>query len=71
MLRSCVRWKQWLKFSSKADLKPRMYRPRRAVMYVPGMDQRKMDKVPSLGVDTIVFDMEDGVAADQKVVRYY
>ena len=37
-------------------------------MYVPGMDQRKMDKVPSLGADTIVFDIEDGVAADQKVI---
>lgn len=38
-------------------------------MYVPGTDQRKMDKIPSLGVDTVVFDMEDGVAADQKVTR--
>ena len=41
-------------------------------MYVPGADQRKMDKVPLLGVDTAVFDIEDGVAADQKVVpKYY
>ena len=38
-------------------------------MYVPGMDQRKMDKIPSLGVDTVVFDIEDGVAADQKVLQ--
>jgi len=36
-------------------------------MYVPGMDKRKMEKIPSVGVDTVVFDMEDGVAADQKV----
>ena len=28
-----------------------------------------MNKVPSLGVDTVVFDIEDGVAADQKVVH--
>ena len=40
-------------------------------MYVPGMDQRKMDKVPSLGADTVVFDIEDGVAADQKVIINY
>jgi len=38
-------------------------------MYVPGMDKRKMEKIPSLGVDTVVFDMEDGVAVDQKVTQ--
>lgn len=37
-------------------------------MYVPGMDQRKIDKIPSLGADTVVFDIEDGVAVDQKVI---
>ena len=72
MLRSCIKWKQslqWLRyFSSGANVTTGKYRPRRAIMYVPGMDQRKMDKIPSLGADTVVFDIEDGVAADQKVI---
>ena len=42
-------------------------RPRRAVMYVPGTDQRKMEKVRSLNVDSAVLDLEDGVALNQKV----
>ena len=71
MLRTCIRRKgsfQLLRrYSVGASFTAGRYRPRRAIMYVPGMDQRKMDKVPSLGVDTVVFDIEDGVAADQKV----
>lgn len=71
MLRTYIRRKgsfQLLRrYSVEASLTAGRYRPRRAIMYVPGMDQRKMDKVPSLGVDTVVFDIEDGVAADQKV----
>ena len=73
MLRTCIRWKKSFQllrhYSSGANLTAGRYRPRRAIMYVPGMDQRKMNKVPSLGVDTVVFDIEDGVAADQKVVH--
>ncbi len=42
--------------------------PRRAVMYVPASDERKTRKVASLGVDSIVFDIEDGVAMNQKVL---
>jgi len=41
--------------------------PRRAVMYVPACDERKTRKVTSLNVDTVVFDIEDGVAVNQKV----
>lgn len=36
-------------------------------MYVPSSDLRKIQKIPSLGVDTVVIDFEDGVAANQKV----
>ena len=43
------------------------YFPRRAVMYVPASDERKTNKVSSLKVDSIVFDIEDGVAVNQKV----
>ena len=44
-----------------------LFRPRRTLMYVPASDERKTKKAASLRVDTIVFDLEDGVAANQKV----
>lgn len=44
-----------------------LFRPRRTLMYVPTSDERKTKKAASLRVDTIVFDLEDGVAANQKV----
>ena len=40
--------------------------PRRAMMYVPACDERKTSKAAVLEVDSIVFDMEDGVAVNQK-----
>ena len=42
--------------------------PRRAVMYVPASDERKTKKAATLSVDTLVFDLEDGVAINQKVL---
>lgn len=45
----------------------RRYIPRRAVLYVPGSDERKLKKIPSLGADCIVMDCEDGVALSKKV----
>lgn len=42
--------------------------PRRAVLYVPGSDERKIAKIPSLGADCVVLDCEDGVALTQKGV---
>ncbi|XP_018023458.1 citramalyl-CoA lyase, mitochondrial isoform X2 [Hyalella azteca] len=42
------------------------YVPRRAVMYVPGSDQRKIDKVAAVAADCVVLDCEDGVALNQK-----
>ena len=44
-----------------------LFRPRRTLMYVPASDERKTKKAASLRVDTIVFDLEDGVALNQKV----
>ena len=43
------------------------YVPRRAVLYVPGNDERKLRKIPSLEADCAVMDCEDGVAANRKV----
>ncbi|XP_064218247.1 citramalyl-CoA lyase, mitochondrial isoform X3 [Aotus nancymaae] len=42
------------------------YVPRRAVLYVPGNDEKKIKKIPSLNVDCAVLDCEDGVAANKK-----
>ncbi|XP_077926261.1 citramalyl-CoA lyase, mitochondrial isoform X4 [Halichoerus grypus] len=42
------------------------YIPRRAVLYVPGNDEKKIKKIPSLNVDCAVLDCEDGVAMNKK-----
>ncbi|XP_041055897.1 citramalyl-CoA lyase, mitochondrial isoform X3 [Carcharodon carcharias] len=42
------------------------YVPRRAVLYVPGNDERKLHKITSLRVDCAVLDCEDGVALNKK-----
>ncbi|KAJ4933303.1 hypothetical protein JOQ06_030135 [Pogonophryne albipinna] len=43
------------------------YIPRRAVLYCPGNDERKLRKLASLDVDCAVLDCEDGVALSKKV----
>ena len=40
--------------------------PRRALMYVPGSDERKILKIPSIKADCICLDCEDGVAFTAK-----
>ena len=39
---------------------------RRAVLYMPGDDRRKIEKATTLGVDCVCMDMEDGVAISHK-----
>ncbi len=39
---------------------------RRALLYMPGDDRRKIEKATTLGVDSICMDMEDGVALNKK-----
>jgi len=39
---------------------------RRALLYMPGDDRRKIEKATTLGADSICMDMEDGVAANKK-----
>ena len=41
-------------------------RVRRALMYVPGDDARKIDKATGLGVDSVCLDIEDGVALSRR-----
>ena len=42
------------------------FKPRRSLMYVPGNDERKVSKIPSLGADCVCLDCEDGVAVNMK-----
>ncbi|MGI9370511.1 MAG: HpcH/HpaI aldolase/citrate lyase family protein [Ruegeria sp.] len=42
-------------------------RPYRSVLYIPGSKERALDKARNLPVDAIIFDLEDAVAADEKV----
>jgi citrate lyase beta subunit len=39
---------------------------RRALLYMPGDDRRKIEKATTLGLDCICMDMEDGVAVTRK-----
>jgi citrate lyase beta subunit len=41
-------------------------KPRRALLYMPGDDWKKIVKSITLGVDSICMDMEDGVAVNKK-----
>lgn len=41
-------------------------RPRRCLLFMPGDDRRKIEKAIALGVDSIVMDLEDGVAINRK-----
>lgn len=41
-------------------------RARRALLYMPGDDERKIRKAATLGVDSVCLDMEDGVAQNRK-----
>ncbi|WP_172299323.1 CoA ester lyase [Pseudoruegeria sp. HB172150] len=46
---------------------PDAARPYRSVLYIPGSKERALDKVRGLKADAIIFDLEDAVAADEKV----
>src|SRR5262245_5400420 len=41
-------------------------RPRRCLLFMPGDDLKKIQKGISLGVDSVVMDLEDGVALNRK-----
>lgn len=61
-------------FTSKEDAKQqqevvegRRFFPRRCVMYVPGDSEKMLAKSLVIKPDSLVFDCEDGVAANKKV----
>jgi len=41
-------------------------RPRRSTLYMPGSNTRALEKAKSLAADSLILDLEDSVAADQK-----
>jgi citrate lyase beta subunit len=41
-------------------------RARRAILYVPGSETRKIEKAAALGADSVCLDLEDGVALNRK-----
>ena len=43
------------------------YRPRRSVLYMPGHNERALEKARSLPVDGLILDLEDAVGPDHKV----
>ncbi len=44
------------------------YRPRRSVLYMPGANDKALEKAKSLPTDAIIFDTEDSVSPDMKEV---
>lgn len=45
---------------------PRLTRPLRSVLYIPGSKPRALDKARGLPCDAIIFDLEDAVTTDEK-----
>ena len=41
-------------------------RPRRSVLYIPGDNERALEKSRSLAADSIIIDLEDSVAPGNK-----
>ncbi|KAG1959699.1 CoA ester lyase [Pimephales promelas] len=66
LLVSAVPWCQSGQRSHHTPGTSLKYIPRRAVLYVPGNDERKLQKLTSLDVDCAVLDCEDGVALNKK-----
>ncbi|WP_020409373.1 HpcH/HpaI aldolase/citrate lyase family protein [Hahella ganghwensis] len=43
-------------------------RPRRSVLYMSGANSRSLEKAQNLRVDSLIFDLEDAVAPEQKII---
>ena len=41
-------------------------RPRRSVLYMPGSNERALEKAKTLPADALILDLEDAVAPDEK-----
>jgi len=47
---------------------PASIRPRRSILFMPGSSRRALEKARGLGADGCIFDLEDAVAPDAKVL---
>ena len=45
-------------------------RPRRSVLYMPGSNERALEKAKTIPADALIFDLEDAVAPDAKPRRF-
>ena len=43
-------------------------RPRRSVLYMPGSNERALQKAKAIPADALIFDLEDAVAPDAKLL---
>src|SRR4029450_8695608 len=43
-------------------------RPRRSVLYMPGSNERALQKAKTISSDALIFDLEDAVAPDAKLL---
>jgi len=43
-------------------------RPRRSVLYMPGSNERALEKAKTIPADALIFDLEDAVAPDEKAL---
>ncbi len=52
--------------ASAAESKPAGLKPRRSVLYMPGANERALEKAKTLPADALILDLEDAVAPDAK-----
>ena len=52
---------------SGGKAEPAGSRPRRSVLYMPGANERALEKATGIPADSVIFDLEDAVAPDAKV----
>ena len=43
-----------------------LLRPRRSVLYMPGANERALEKAKGIDADALILDLEDAVAPDSK-----
>src|SRR2546429_2333927 len=51
---------------SKTDMSHVSPRPRRSVLYMPGANERALEKAKTIPADALILDLEDAVAPDAK-----
>ena len=44
------------------------HKPRRSLLYMPGANERAMQKVKSIDTDVVIFDLEDAVSPESKAL---